>query len=86
MVTKQQLKLLKRYSNTLISIAKVMYKVPLTFRDYYFHVNSIKNKIKFIEDDLGITFLKNKNNLFYYNKRITKLPILDMRKFNKVGE
>ena len=69
-MTKNQL--LKRHIQTLTSLAKTLYKTPLSFRDYYFHVITIKNKIKFIEDDLGITFCKNKNNLFYYSKNLQK--------------
>ena len=83
-MTKKQL--LKRHIQTLTSLAKTLYKTPLSFRDYYFHVITIKNKIKFIEDGLGITFCKNKNNLFYYNKKFTKIPILDMRKFTGIED
>ena len=73
MLTKKQLRIITKYTKSLANLYKTINKLNLTFSDYYFHVNSIKNKIKFIEDDLGITIIKNKNNLFYYNKIIAKI-------------
>ena len=86
MLNKKQLKIVTKYVKSLASLYKTINKLNLTFSDYYFHVNSIKNKIKFIEDNLGITIIKNKNNLFYYNKIIAKIPILNTRKYIAVDE
>lgn len=86
MLSKRQLTLITNYVELLASLYSTMNELNLTFNDYYFHVNTIKNKIKFIEDNLGITIVKNKNNLFYYNKIIAKMPILDTRKYLAVDE